>query len=183
MSVPSYDRPALDGALVRLRAREQADVGPLNTLFDDPDVLAGLMLAFPQSTTGFREWMHATRDWNSQAAFVIETLTDRTAIGICAFDTIDSRSRTANFGIWIGKPFWRRGFGTDATRTICRFGFRQMNLQRISLSVYATNPKALRTYERVGFRPEGTRRRAQFIGGRHIDVIEMGLLADELIDE
>ena len=71
---------------------------------------------------------------------------------------------------------------TDAVRTLCRFGFRQMNLYRIGLSVYATNQRGVRAYEKVGFKEEGRRRSAQFVGGRFVDVIEMGLLHDELIE-
>jgi RimJ/RimL family protein N-acetyltransferase len=56
-----------------------------------------------------------------------------------------------------------------------------MNLQRIELDVFTTNPRARRAYEKVGFVAEGTRRRAQFVGGRHVDSFLMGLLADELI--
>ena len=48
--------PALEGRLVRLRAREQADLSRLNEMFNDPDVLAGLTFAFPQSKAGIREW-------------------------------------------------------------------------------------------------------------------------------
>ena len=57
-----------------------------------------------------------------------------------------------------------------------------MNLQRVGLAVYETNARAVRAYEKVGFKEEGRRRRAHFIGGRHIDVIVMGLLAEDLIE-
>jgi RimJ/RimL family protein N-acetyltransferase len=65
-------------------------------------------------------------------------------------------------------------------RTLCRFGFRHMNLQRIELNVFSVNPRALRVYERVGFKVEGTRRRSQFVGGRYVDSFVMGLLSEEL---
>ena len=58
-----------------------------------------------------------------------------------------------------------------------------MNLQRIELHVYAGNTRGIRAYERVGFRLEGTLRRAQFVGGRYVDVLVMGLLAEELVEE
>jgi RimJ/RimL family protein N-acetyltransferase len=182
MGAPFGDRPSLQGALVRLRAREPADAARLNAMFDDPDVLAGLMLAFPQPLAGFRAWMEATRTSSSQAVYVIETIAERDAVGICSLENIDSRARAAGFGIWIGKPYWGRGLGTDATRTACRFGFRQMNLQRISLCVYETNPRAVRAYEKAGFKREGISRRGQFVGGRHVDVLDMGLLSEELIE-
>jgi RimJ/RimL family protein N-acetyltransferase len=174
--------PALEGTLVRLRAPEQADLSGLNAMFNEADVSAGLQRTFPQANAGIREWAERSRGKEDGAVYVIETLESRKAIGICGLEGIDARARHARFGIWIGKPFWRRGYGTDATRTACRFGFHQMNLQRIALSVYETNPHAIRAYEKVGFVREGTSRRGQFLGGRNVDVIEMGLLAHELVD-
>jgi RimJ/RimL family protein N-acetyltransferase len=56
-----------------------------------------------------------------------------------------------------------------------------MNLHRIELDVYATNTRGRRAYEKVGFRLEGTRRQAAFVGGHHVDVFVMGLLAEELL--
>jgi RimJ/RimL family protein N-acetyltransferase len=182
MATPYTGHAPLEGSLVRLRAREASDASQLNEMFDDPDVLAGLQLAMPQSLAGFREWAAATRGRENQEVFAIETLAERRAVGVCGLEGIDARARAAEFGIWIGKPFWRHGYGTDATRTACRFGFRYMNLQRISLCVYETNPRAIRAYEKVGFKREGVGRRGQFLGGRHVDVIEMGLLVEEFAE-
>lgn len=95
---------------------------------------------------------------------------------------IEAVARTAILGIWIGKPYWGKGYGTDATGTLCRFAFRHMNLQRIELNVFATNPRAVRACDKVGFKLEGTRRRSAFVGGRHVDSYLMGLLAEELVE-
>src|SRR6185436_9117376 len=61
MATPYTGHAPLEGSLVRLRAREPADASALNELFDDPDVLEGLLVAMPQSLAGFREWMAASR--------------------------------------------------------------------------------------------------------------------------
>ncbi|MBI4261110.1 MAG: GNAT family N-acetyltransferase, partial [Actinobacteria bacterium] len=148
----------------------------------DPDVLAGLTVAFPQPVEGFREWLRATRTLDDQLHLVIETL-DAEPVGVCGFNRIDGRARDGEVGIWVGKPYWNRGYGSDAMRVLCRFGFDHLNLQRITLQVYETNPGARRIYERLGFRTEGTIRRGQFVRGRHVDVHVMGLLAEELVDE
>jgi RimJ/RimL family protein N-acetyltransferase len=174
--------PALEGALIRLRAPEPTDAPVLNPLFVDPDVLSGLQVAMPQSLQGFRDYVEWVRTKTDIALFIVERLDDRSPIGGCSLEQIDPRARTALLGIWIGKPFWDRGYGTDAVRTLCRFAFRHMNLQRIELNVFATNSRGRRTYEKVGFRLEGTRRRSAFVGGRHVDSHLMGLLADELIE-
>ena len=103
-------------------------------------------------------------------------------IGACSLGQLHGDTRSGRLGIWIGKPNWGRGFGTDAVRVLCRFGFRELNLQRIGLGVYETNPRAIRAYRKVGFVEEGRRRRDHFIDGRYVDLILMGLLADELIE-
>ncbi|HEX9121984.1 MAG TPA: GNAT family protein [Actinomycetota bacterium] len=175
-------RPALEGELTRLRAVEPTDASILNPLFVDPDVLSGLQVAMPQSLQGFRDYVEWVRTKTDTAFFIIERLEDRAPTGGCSLEQIESRARTAVLGIWIGKPFWDRGYGTDAVRTICRFGFRHLNLQRIELNVFATNPRGRRAYEKVGFKLEGTRRRAAFVGGRHVDSHLMGLLAEELVE-
>jgi RimJ/RimL family protein N-acetyltransferase len=176
-------RPPLEGRRVRLRAREEADLARLNELFDDPDVLLGLAaVTFPQPMDGIREWWEASRKDPNAQHFVIEPL-EGEPIGACSLESVNARSRDAVLGIWIGKPYWDSGYGTDAIRTLCRFGFRHMNLQRITLHVHATNPRARHVYQRVGFRLEGTMRRAHFMEGRHVDVHVMGLLAEELLDE
>lgn len=176
-------RSPLEGRLIRLRAVEETDLERLNGMIWDPEVSVTLAMTWPEPVAGTREWWEGTRRNPSTQAFAIETLAGEELIGVCSLEDRDPRARSAALGIWIGKPYWDRGYGTDAVRTLCRFGFREMNLQRIGLAVYDTNPRGRRAYEKVGFKEEGRRRRAHFVGGRHIDVIAMGLLSEELVEE
>lgn len=175
--------PALQGKLIRLRAHEPADVDALNDLINDPQVGEGLGMNMPQPTEGFQAFVEAATKNPDQAPFVIERLSDREPVGGCSLFEINGGARTATLGIWLGKPFWDEGLGTDAVRTLCRFGFRHMNLQRIELDVFETNPRALRAYEKVGFTLEGTRRRSEFVQGRHVGSHIMGLLVEDLIED
>jgi RimJ/RimL family protein N-acetyltransferase len=175
-------KPPLEGSLVRLRALEERDLPLLNELFNDPEVLAYLAsVTFPQSLTETRGWWEASRRDPAAATFAIEGLAGE-LLGAMDLRDVRPRVRSATLGIWIARPFWNRGFGTDAVRTACRFGFREMGLQRVELHVHDDNPRGRRAYERVGFKEEGRLRRAHFVGGRHIDVLVMGLLAEELIE-
>jgi RimJ/RimL family protein N-acetyltransferase len=85
-------------------------------------------------------------------------------------------------GVWLAREHWNHGLGTDAVRTLCRFGFHEMNLRRVTLHVYANNPRGVRAYEKVGFVEEGRLRRDHFADGTYVDVVVMGLLAEELIE-
>ena len=173
-------RSPFQGQLIRLRAVEEEDLPLINGMFWNTEVSQHLAVTWPEPLAGTREWWERGRS-AGDATFVIETLAGE-LIGVCGLEGIDHRVRSAGLGIWIGKPFWDQGYGADAVRTLCRFGLREMNLQRIGLAVYESNPRGIRAYQKVGFREEGRRRRAHFVDGRHIDVIVMGLLADELID-
>ncbi len=172
-------RSLFEGELIRLRAVEEEDLPRINELFWDPEVTQFLDVVWPEPIVGTREWWERSRS-DGIALFAIETLPGE-FIGACELGAIDRRVRSAVLGIWIGKPFWGRGFGTDAVRTLARFGFNEMNLQRIRLLVQETNPRAKAAYEKVGFKEEGRLRRAAFIEGEHVDLIEMGLLAEDLL--
>jgi len=62
------------------------------------------------------------------------------------------------------------------------YGFRELNLNRVDLSVLATNERAIGLYESLGFRHEGRLREAQFRSGQYVDVLLMAILAKEYAD-
>ena len=70
----------------------------------------------------------SSRESETSVLFLIETLAGE-PVGACSLDGITPRARTAELGIWIAEEHWNEGLGTDAVRTLCRFGFREMNLQ------------------------------------------------------
>jgi RimJ/RimL family protein N-acetyltransferase len=59
------------------------------------------------------------------------------------------------------------------------FAFGEMNLHRVFLTVYADNQRAIRCYEKCGFRHEGRQREARFSDGRYQDELMMGILREE----
>jgi RimJ/RimL family protein N-acetyltransferase len=174
-------RPPLEGALVRLRPVEEADLPRVNELFWRPEVTEQLLVVWPEPVSGTRQWWERSRAQGAPP-LAIETKAGE-LVGACDLGRVEGRARTAVLGIWIGRSFWDKGFGTDAVRVLCRFAFNEMNLQRIELSVLETNPRGRRAYEKVGFKEEGRLRRALFLGGRLVDLIVMGLLAEELIED
>jgi RimJ/RimL family protein N-acetyltransferase len=175
--------PAFEGTLVRLRAFEPADHAPLAALVSDPEVLAGTTAPMPQAAADVRRRADRARASHDEVAFAIDRLDDRRTIGGCGLKDIDLATRRAELGIWLGRPYWDQGYGTDAVRTLCRYGFRFLNLQRIGLDLVATNTRARRAYEKVGFTLEGTRRRFEFARGAHVDSLMMGLLVEDFVDD
>ncbi|MHA1583771.1 MAG: GNAT family N-acetyltransferase, partial [Promethearchaeota archaeon] len=65
---------------------------------------------------------------------------------------------------------------TEAMKLLVEYGFRELNMNRIELEVFASNPRAKRCYEKVGFKEEGCKRQAQFINGKYIDEYFMSII-------
>jgi RimJ/RimL family protein N-acetyltransferase len=83
-------------------------------------------------------------------------------------------------GIQIGeREYWGKGYGTDALRVLLRYAFDELNLARVSLSVLEGNVRAMRSYEKCGFKYEGRERQAWAYEGRRWDEVYMGLLREE----
>ena len=175
-------RSPFEGKLVRLRAIGEEDLPSIHDMFNDPDVQRTISVNWPEPLAGTRQWWEGSRANPTTANFAIDMVAGE-LVGVCGLEGIDGAVRSAGLGIWIGRTYWDRGYGTDAVRTLCRFGLREMNLQRVGLAVYDNNPRGVHIYEKVGFKEEGRRRRAHFVDGRHVDVIVMGLLAEGLIED
>jgi L-amino acid N-acyltransferase YncA len=69
-----------------------------------------------------------------------------------------------------------RGLGTEATRLITDYAFTVVGLHRITLEVYAFNPRARHVYDKVGFVHEGTMRDALRWNGTWVDCHLMAML-------
>jgi RimJ/RimL family protein N-acetyltransferase len=110
---------------------------------------------------------------------VIELGSDR-LVGFGGLHDI-TRALVATMFVGIGEATARRkGFGTEATRLICEYGFFFRNLHSIKVEVHEYNDAARRIYERLGFRPVGRLRGANLLNNHRYDEIIMDLLRTEL---
>jgi len=174
--------PIIRGDHVFLRPSERADLPLFVRWFNDAEVLRNLAKHAPMSAAGEAAWFDRmlAAQGSTDYHFVICLLTDGRPIGTTGLHGIDLHNGSAEFGIAIGeKAEWSKGFGTDALRAICNFGFGELRLERISLHVYAGNDRARRSYEKAGFTYEATLRRAHFSRGEYHDEHVMSLLRGE----
>lgn len=92
---------------------------------------------------------------------------------------IDYRIRKAEYAIMIADKSARgKGYGEMCTDFMLDFGFNQLNLNRIELSLLSTNVVAHKLYMKKGFVQEGLLKQAQFKNGNYIDVILMAKFKD-----
>jgi RimJ/RimL family protein N-acetyltransferase len=105
---------------------------------------------------------------------------DGNPIGRIDFEQLDEAMRSAEVMIVIGEPDERgKGYGADAMIALLRYLFHQRGLHRVALTVIAWNDRAIRSYEKIGFRAEGRYRDDLFFEGRFHDQIAMSMLRPE----
>lgn len=174
--------PVLRGRSVFLRAPERADIDTFVRWFNDGEMLAFIGMRAPMSHALEERWFDHMLDAEGKTiyTFVICMREDGRPIGTIGFFDLSVLNGTAEFGISIGeKELWGRGLGTDAVEVLIDFGFGELRLERIELQVYDYNPRARRSYEKVGFTFEGTKRHATYRAGKYCDVHVMSMLRDE----
>jgi RimJ/RimL family protein N-acetyltransferase len=95
-----------------------------------------------------------------------------------------SRAMTATLFVGIGeREHWGQGLGTEATRLICEYGFFFRSLHSVKVEVNGYNRRAIRVYERLGFKPVGRLRDVIVMNGNRYDQVIMDLLRHELTME
>ena len=172
-----------------LRPYIDADLPALRAALGDPDVPhahrqrsrrgGGPQPASPEEEQLRREWYATRNDTDDRLDLAVVDKASGACVGEAVLNQWDPGSQSCNFRILIGPAGQNRGLGTEATRLIVGYGFEQLGLHRISLEVYAFNPRARRAYEKAGFRAEGVLRESLRYGDQWIDATVMSILARE----
>ncbi len=111
---------------------------------------------------------------------VVANTKQRPLIGNLGIHQISWKDRTAHLGIFIGdKRFHDKGFGSATIYLACDYLAGTLNLRKFCLSVYSSNARAIRCYEKCGFYEEGRLVKQRFVGGKYVDEILMAKFLEE----
>ncbi|MGH3916812.1 MAG: GNAT family N-acetyltransferase [Pseudonocardiaceae bacterium] len=87
--------------------------------------------------------------------------------------------QAAKLGYAIAADYWRRGYATDAARTLIDFGFRTLDLHRISAAMGPDNTASIALAHRLDMTYEGRIRDHVHTNGQWRDSLLYSVLADE----
>jgi RimJ/RimL family protein N-acetyltransferase len=176
------------GHLVRLSAFDPEEMSKAFTRWEHNSEYQRLLNSSaraPHSAKAELKWMEKEVGELSPASyfFGIRTLEDDTLIGQLGLDVVNWPGRDAFVGLGIGETnYWSKGYGTDAMNALLRFAFIEINLRRVTLTVFEYNPRAIRSYEKAGFRHEGRKRQLLHREGKRWDELYMGILREEWME-
>lgn len=161
----------LHGDRIVLRSLAEADVPTLARLGADPEV-ASWWRGIDES--------ELRQKLTDGLTFAI--LSDGEVAGMIQYhEELDEEYRHAGMDLFLGMPFQDRGLGTDAVRTMARYLVDGRGHRRHTIDPAAHNERAIRCYEKVGFRRVGIMREYWLdTEGVWRDGLLLDLLAPEL---
>jgi len=170
------------GMKVRLRPVSPTDGEKFH--FNDQDSENARLcdeLHFPRSEEGTMSWAeHQSKNSShgDNVFLAMETL-DGTLIGSISTNSCNHRCGTFNYGVSIFREHWRKGYASDAIKTLLRYYFEELGYVKVNAHVYAFNEGSIALHEHLGFIQEGRIRNMIFTKGRHYDEYIYGLTNKE----
>lgn len=100
-------------------------------------------------------------------------------LGVVGFHSIDWTNRNTTIGYWLAESVQGRGIMATAVRALVDHAFDEWDLHRVEIHCAPGNHPSRAIPERLGFREEATLRETELAGGRYLDSVVYGLLAEE----
>ena len=167
------------GEKIRLRKQKTEDAAFFARWFNDPRIM--FQCGFTEATDEEKEIKqisiaHAREDslW-----FTITDLEGR-ILGETGLLRMFPAWRCTDLSIIIPDPEAQgKGFGTEAIRLMLDLAFHKYDMNRVSIGVVGLNERALRFYERIGFKKEGLQEQGYYYDGEFSDFVMMRILRAE----
>jgi [ribosomal protein S5]-alanine N-acetyltransferase len=180
------DFPRLETERFLLRELVEADAPALFKYFSDPDYTRYLSFDTHMTIDQTKEFIAAMRELYQQKdslRWAIQLKESQELVGTAGLHFWKREIRCAEVGYHIGKPYWGRGYASEVLRAMVKFGFQQMNLNRIEGYHNAGNDASGRVMQKLGFKQEGVVRQGAFKANQFVDKLWFSLLREEYFQE
>lgn len=146
----------LETGRLLLRPPESADIPRLIMLIGDYDVAKNLaVVPHPYGIEDARAYLERSARVRAEGTgfnFAILRKWDGVFIGCCG---LKLDSGVFEMGYWLGKPYWGKGYATEAARRLAGFAFHDLKAERLEAGYFHDNPGSGRVLEKLGARASG----------------------------
>ena len=147
------DCPVLSTERLKLRAPQQSDVAELVTLADNRHVAEMLArMPHPYGEAEARAFLLMTRQRRTGTAYALTRKDDGAFVGCAGLNATD---RGLELGYWIGEPYWKNGYATEAAHALVDLAFARTTVQVLHASCRVINPASRRVIHKCGFQYAG----------------------------
>ncbi|AUN31505.1 GNAT family N-acetyltransferase [Niveispirillum cyanobacteriorum] len=121
-------------------------------------------------------------EWRDDETYSFLTFEQRSELVVGGIGLTNVRRGVAqmgSMGYWVGRPYARRGYTSEAARLMLSFAFGQLGLHRVEAACLPTNQASSGVLEKVGFTKEGYARAYLRINDKWADHILYAILRDD----
>ncbi len=176
------EQPVLETERLVLRPFRTGDGPRVRELAGDKAIAATtLRIPHPYPEGAAEEWIGTHRadfEAGKSATFAVVLRDEDAVIGSIGLE-IDAEHSRAELGYWIGKPYWGRGYCTEAAREAVKYAFETLGLNRVCAHHFSLNYSSGKVMRKIGLKREGRMRGHVRKNGESIDLELYGLLASE----
>lgn len=176
----------LKGKKVKLTAVRESDVPIIEKWYNDMNFLRHFdkLIAVPRENTYIANFIKGMQDANNEIIFAVRDIEDDKLIGVTGFENIQWNNRVATIFIGIGEEGYRgKGIGKEAMSLTIDYGFNELNLHKLQLTVLGYNTAAIALYESLGFIKEGVFREFILRDKQRYDLMNYGIIHYEWINK
>ncbi len=156
-----------------LRRLELSDALLVHEYMREQDIAANtLLIPYPYPEGAAEEWISNSQesfDEGEAYSFALVLKAEKRFIGAMGIHP-NLDHRRAELGYWLGKPYWNKGYVTEAARRVIQFGFEDLKLNRIHANYFTHNPASARVMQKAGMTFEGILRGHYLKWGEFVDV-------------
>ncbi len=147
---------------------------------NDPEIRRLTGEVAPMTPAGAERFFEKVQNDEDRVWFIVAIRENDTPIGEAGLLRMFPAWRTTDLSLIIGeKDSWGKGYGTETIRLLLNYAFGYLNFHRVAIGVVGFNERALRFYEKIGFKREGVQRDGYFYDHAYHDFVMMSLLEDE----
>lgn len=149
-------RNILETDRIKFKLTEERHLEKRVEFINDPDIQHTLNYDYPASLDKTKAWFSKNILDSSRVDFSIHCKKTNKMIGFCGLMNIERPVMKAELHIVIGdKEYWGGGYGGEAYRLLCNYGFIELGLNRIYGFQLDYNDKAQKAVKKIGWQIEG----------------------------
>jgi len=136
----------------------------------------------PKSREQLKEDIESYSKEKKHISFSIILKDSQETIGIIGLYNYNEFRRTSSWGLLFDKKYWRKGYGTEASKLLLKYAFKVLDLRKLGSGTHSQNIASQKLQESLGFIREGVRRQEIVSHSQYLDAIDYGMLKEEYLE-
>jgi len=168
----------LSGKKTFLSAASKKNIPFIESLINSEEIRKNLAERFPRNSEAIADTIDSMNKKKEIFLIINDKKSGKQAGAILLHD-FSWHNRRAMLTISISPEYQGKGLGFESSKLLIDYAFKNLQVHKVCLEVYAFNKKAVNMYKKLGFKLEGRFKKHSFKDGKYVDLLFMSLIKDD----